>query len=66
MHSFRVAIKAVTSLFTTIALLVIALVPVAQAQTSVEKGLEIAEAAQAFDEGFVDFTANMNMILKTL
>jgi outer membrane lipoprotein-sorting protein len=65
MHNFRVAVKTVALPFAAIALLVIALVPLAQAQTTAEKGLEIAEAAQAFDEGFVDFTANMNMILKT-
>lgn len=37
--------------------------PMAQAQSDAEKGLEIARAAKAFDRGFVDFTANMNMIL---
>lgn len=34
------------------------------AQTAEEKGLQIAKAADAYDQGFVDFTANMQMILK--
>ena len=36
----------------------------AMAQTAEEKGLEIAVAADAYDQGFVDFTADMRMILK--
>jgi outer membrane lipoprotein-sorting protein len=34
------------------------------AQSPEEKGLQIAKAANAYDAGFVDFTADMNMILK--
>ena len=34
------------------------------AQSAEERGLEIAEAADAYDAGFVDFTANMVMTLK--
>ena len=34
------------------------------AQTAEEKGLEIALAADAYDQGFTDFTADMLMILK--
>ncbi len=34
------------------------------AQTAEEKGLQIAKDADAYDQGFVDFTANMLMILK--
>ncbi len=34
------------------------------AQTAEEKGLQIAKEADAYDQGFVDFTANMQMILK--
>lgn len=41
------------------------MMPSAQAQSAAEKGLEIAKAAKAFDKGFVDFTADMRMILKT-
>ncbi len=36
----------------------------AQAQTPEEKGLQIAQDADAFDSGFVDFTADMVMTLK--
>ncbi|MDJ0832733.1 MAG: outer membrane lipoprotein-sorting protein [Gammaproteobacteria bacterium] len=36
----------------------------AQAQTPEEKGLQIAKDADAFDSGFVDFTADMVMTLK--
>jgi len=36
----------------------------AAAQTAEEKGLEIARAADAYDRGFTDFTANMVMTLK--
>jgi outer membrane lipoprotein-sorting protein len=40
-------------------------VPVAGfAQSAQEKGLEIAMAAKAYDEGFTDFTADMVMTLK--
>ncbi len=35
-----------------------------QAQTAAEKGLEIAQAAKAYDKGFTDFTADMVMTLK--
>lgn len=35
-----------------------------QAQTAEEKGLQIAKDADAFDSGFVDFTADMVMTLK--
>ena len=38
--------------------------PVAAAQNSEARGLEIARAADAYDSGFVDFTANMVMTLK--
>ena len=38
--------------------------PVAAAQSSEARGLEIARAADAYDSGFVDFTANMVMTLK--
>ncbi|TNF86835.1 MAG: outer membrane lipoprotein-sorting protein [Gammaproteobacteria bacterium] len=34
------------------------------AQSAEEKGLEIAKAADAYDQGFTDFTANMVMTLK--
>jgi len=34
------------------------------AQTAAEKGLEIARAADAYDRGFTDFTANMVMTLR--
>jgi outer membrane lipoprotein-sorting protein len=34
------------------------------AQSPEEKGLQIAKDANAYDEGFIDFTADMNMILK--
>lgn len=34
------------------------------AQTPEEKGLEIAKAADAYDTGYVDFTADMEMILR--
>jgi outer membrane lipoprotein-sorting protein len=36
----------------------------AVAQTPEEKGLQIAKQADAFDQGFIDFTANMVMTLK--
>lgn len=35
------------------------------AQSAEQRGLEIAQAAKAFDEGFSDFTANMTMTLKS-
>lgn len=65
MLNFRVALKTIVLPFATVTLLTTLLQPLAQAQSAAEKGLEIAKAAQVFDEGFVDFTANMNMILKT-
>ena len=37
----------------------------ALAQSAEQKGLEIALAAKAFDQGFADFTANMRMTLKS-
>ncbi|MFV2032026.1 MAG: outer membrane lipoprotein-sorting protein [Gammaproteobacteria bacterium] len=42
-----------------------ALPSIVLAQTAEEKGLEIAQAAKAYDSGFTDFTANMTMILKS-
>ena len=44
----------ITSLFTTALF----------AETPEEKGLRIAQEADAFDAGFIDFTADMKMILK--
>ncbi len=44
--------------------LVLALPVVAGAQNAEEKGLQIAKDADAFDQGFVDFTADMKMILR--
>jgi len=65
MLNFKIARNILIFLFSSIALLTFSFSPQAQAQTAVEKGLKIAKAAQIFDEGFVDFTANMSMILKT-
>lgn len=45
-------------------LLGLALPAAALAQSAEEKGLEIATAAKAYDQGFTDFTANMVMTLK--
>ncbi len=45
-------------------LLALILPTITAAQSSEEKGLEIAKAAKAADEGFGDFTADMRMILK--
>ena len=43
----------------------VALLPsVLYAQTAEQRGLEIAQAAEAYDRGFTDFTANMVMTLK--
>ena len=47
-----------------IVLTCIALPMTAFAQSPEEKGLEIAMAAEAYDRGFTDFTANMVMTLK--
>lgn len=47
-----------------ILLLSIALPAAALAQSPEQKGLEIAQAARAYDKGFTDFTANMVMTLK--
>ncbi len=48
----------------TLLLILIALTPLTLlAQTPEQKGLEIATAADAYDAGFVDFTANMVMTL---
>jgi outer membrane lipoprotein-sorting protein len=35
------------------------------AQSAEQRGLEIAQAADAYDNGFTDFTANMTMILRS-
>ena len=35
------------------------------AQSAEQKGLEIAQAAKDYDKGFIDFAANMLMILKS-
>jgi outer membrane lipoprotein-sorting protein len=49
----------------TAALLLLMTLPFgAQAQDAAQKGLEIALAADAYDHGFTDFTANMVMTLK--
>lgn len=45
-------------------LLLSALVSTAMAQTPEEKGLQIAKDADAYDSGYVDFTAEMEMILR--
>ena len=47
-----------------ILLLCIALPAAGLAQSPEQKGLEIAQAARAYDKGFTDFTANMVMTLK--
>jgi len=48
----------------TLLLILLALTPLTLvAQTPEEKGLDIARAADAYDAGFVDFTANMVMTL---
>ncbi len=47
-----------------VALMLLLLPVVGFAQTTQQKGLEIAQAAKAFDKGFTDFTANMVMTLK--
>lgn len=47
------------------AIVAIALLPsVLHAQSAEQQGLEIAQAAEAYDRGFTDFTANMVMTLK--
>lgn len=44
--------------------MVLIVIPVlAQAQTAEQKGLDIAMAAEAYDKGFTDFSANMVMTL---
>jgi outer membrane lipoprotein-sorting protein len=49
----------------TLALLLFVTSPIAvAAEDSQQKGLQIAQAAKAFDKGFTDFTANMTMTLK--
>ncbi len=45
-------------------LLCITVPAVGMTQSPEQKGLEIAQAAKAYDKGFTDFTANMVMILK--
>ena len=50
---------------TTLALLLlVAMSQAAMAEDSRQKGLEIARAARAYDNGFTDYTANMVMTLK--
>ena len=56
MHKLKLIIAA----FMTVALLPSLL----YAQSSEQQGLEIAQAAKAYDKGFTDFTANMIMTLK--
>ena len=47
------------------AIIAIALLPsLLYAQSAEQRGLEIAQAAKAFDQGFADFSANMIMTLK--
>ena len=48
----------------TLLLALLLLVPVAQAQTPEEKGLQIAQEGDQRDKGFGDFTADMQMSLK--
>jgi outer membrane lipoprotein-sorting protein len=49
----------------TLILLLFVTLPIAvAAQDSQQKGLQIAQAAKAYDKGFTDFTANMTMTLK--
>ena len=51
--------------FMIAAVVAIALLPsVLYAQSAEQRGLEIAQAAEAYDSGFTDFTANMVMTLK--
>jgi outer membrane lipoprotein-sorting protein len=57
--------KSFTVVFSVVSLLSVALSEIALAQTPAEKGLEIVKAAKAFDKGFIDFSADMRMILKT-
>ncbi len=48
-----------------VAIVAIALLPsLSYAQSAEQRGLEIAQAAEAYDSGFTDFTANMVMTLK--
>jgi len=48
-----------------VALLLLMTLPLsAQSQDGEQRGLEIARAAKAYDDGFTDFTANMIMTLK--
>ena len=47
------------------AIIAMALLPsLSYAQSAEQRGLEIAQAAKAYDKGFSDFTANMIMTLK--
>ena len=51
--------------FKILTLLLFVTLPIAvTAQDSQQKGLQIAQAAKAYDKGFTDFTANMTMTLK--
>lgn len=50
-------------IYKPIAIALLILPTLLQAQSPEEKGLEIAQAAKDFDKGFVDFTANMTMTL---
>ena len=48
------------------AMIAIALLPtLLYAQSAEQRGLEIAQAADAYDNGFTDFTANMTMTLRS-
>jgi len=49
-----------------VAMMVIAMLPsLSFAQSAEQRGLEIAQAAEAYDSGFTDFTANMIMTLRS-
>ncbi len=51
--------------FNLLYLVALLLLPTAVlAQSAEQKGLEIARAGEAYDQGFTDFTANMKMVLK--
>ncbi len=52
--------------FLIAAILAVALLPsLLYAQGAEQRGLEIAQAAEAYDKGFTDFTANMIMTLRS-
>ena len=49
-----------------VVMITVALLPsLSYAQSAEQRGLEIAEAAEAYDSGFTDFTANMIMTLRS-